>query len=85
MSDKPARSKPYPVIVQAGNIYYWCACGKSRNLPFCDGSHHGSAFSPLPYKAEKDGTVYFCGCRKTESPPFCDGSHDRCKDGPVQA
>ncbi|MFN7340630.1 MAG: CDGSH iron-sulfur domain-containing protein [Opitutia bacterium] len=82
MSQKPPRSKPYPVQVQAGNIYYWCACGKSRNLPFCDGSHHGSGVSPLPHKAESDGTIHFCGCRKTRKPPYCDGSHDRCKEGP---
>lgn len=82
MSSKPARSKPYPVDVQAGNLYYWCACGKSKALPFCDGAHHGGPVGPLTYKAETDGKVWFCGCRRTRKPPLCDGSHDRCKDGP---
>lgn len=79
MPNKEARSKPYPVAVEAGNIYYWCSCGKSRNLPFCDASHTGTNFVPVPYKAEKTATVHFCGCRKTKSVPLCDGSHDRCE------
>ncbi len=78
-NDKPARSKPYPVLVEAGNIYYWCSCGKSKMLPFCDAAHVGTNFVPVPYKAEKTGTVYFCGCRKTKNVPLCDGSHERCE------
>jgi len=27
--------------------YWWCSCGKSKNQPFCDGSHKGSSFSPV--------------------------------------
>lgn len=67
--------KPYPVEVVAGKTYYWCACGKSANQPFCDGAHKGSEFSPLAYKADNDGTVYFCGCKHGKSGALCDGSH----------
>ncbi|MCP3685587.1 MAG: CDGSH iron-sulfur domain-containing protein [bacterium] len=21
------------------DVYYWCACGESKNQPFCDGAH----------------------------------------------
>ena len=28
------------VEVEKGKSYYWCACGKSKNQPFCDGSHN---------------------------------------------
>ena len=75
--DKPvvAQRSPYDVDVEEGKTYAWCACGKSAMQPFCDGSHEGSGFSPLPFKAEKTETVFFCGCKKTKSQPLCDGSH----------
>ena len=72
--DVPQKT-PYAAGVEAGKSYWWCACGKSRKQPFCDGSHKGGEFAPLEYKAEKTGTVYFCGCKQTKSQPLCDGSH----------
>jgi CDGSH-type Zn-finger protein len=65
------------VDVESGKSYYWCACGRSANQPFCDGSHKGSEFSPVEYKAEKSCEVYFCGCKSTGNRPLCDGSHKR--------
>ena len=41
-----AQKKPYNVDVKAGREYHWCACGKSTNQPFCDGSHMGTEFKP---------------------------------------
>jgi len=70
-----AAKTPYAVAVEAGKDYFWCACGKSKTQPFCDGSHRGSEFRPLRYTAEKDETKYFCGCKQTNGQPFCDGSH----------
>lgn len=74
---KPVRASdtPYPIAVEAGKSYWWCACGKSKKQPFCDGSHAGSEFSPLKVDAPESKTVYFCGCKSTKKPPFCDGSH----------
>lgn len=69
------QKKPYPVEVEAGKTYYWCACGASANQPFCDGSHKGTEFSPKAYTAEKEGTVYFCGCKHSGKAELCDGSH----------
>jgi CDGSH-type Zn-finger protein len=68
---------PYPVEVEAGKSYWWCACGKSKTQPFCDGSHKGSPFAPVEYKAEKSEKVWFCGCKHSASKPLCDGSHKR--------
>ena len=34
-----AQKAPYKVDVVAGKAYFWCACGQSKNQPFCDGSH----------------------------------------------
>ena len=75
--DEPliAQKEPYRVEVEAGKAYWWCACGQSKAQPFCDGSHKGTAFSPLKYQAERTGPVWFCGCKRTKSPPTCDGSH----------
>lgn len=72
-----AQKAPFKVEVQAGKSYWWCACGRSAKQPFCDGSHKGSAFSPIEYKAGKSGPVFFCGCKHSGSKPVCDGTHKR--------
>ncbi|MBY4893190.1 CDGSH iron-sulfur domain-containing protein [Rhodobacteraceae bacterium N5(2021)] len=72
---KIAQTAPYPVEVEAGKSYFWCACGQSANQPFCDGSHKGTEFTPVKYTAEKDGKAFFCGCKATSNTPMCDGSH----------
>ncbi len=71
-----AQKAPYPVEVEAGKKYFWCACGKSSKQPFCDGSHEGTDILPLSYKAEASKTVYFCGCKHTANAPLCDGAHN---------
>jgi CDGSH-type Zn-finger protein len=70
-----AQKSPYPIAVEAGKSYYWCSCGKSASQPFCDGSHKGSEFAPMMYKADASKTLYFCGCKATANAPFCDGRH----------
>jgi CDGSH-type Zn-finger protein len=71
-----AQKAPYPVEVEEGQKYFWCACGKSANQPFCDGSHQGTDFTPMAYKAEQTRTLYFCGCKHTNGAPLCDGTHN---------
>ena len=70
------QNAPYAIDVEAGETYYWCACGKSNNQPFCDGSHKGSDFNPVAYTADKSEKVYFCGCKKSSNAPLCDGTHN---------
>lgn len=72
-----AQKSPYAVDVEAGKKYWWCACGRSKKQPFCDGSHKGSEFSPKEYTADKTGTVWFCGCKQSAKPPLCDGTHNK--------
>ena len=72
-----AQKAPFPVEVEAGKAYFWCACGKSASQPFCDGSHQGTDFVPEKYEATEDGTVYFCGCKHSATPITCDGSHNK--------
>lgn len=71
-----AQKSPYPVELEAGKTVYWCACGQSKNQPFCDGSHTGTEFAPLAFTPEATGTAYLCGCKNTKNAPMCDGSHN---------
>ncbi|MEQ8709351.1 MAG: CDGSH iron-sulfur domain-containing protein [Rhodospirillales bacterium] len=68
---------PFPVEVEAGKKYAWCACGQSSTQPFCDGKHKGSDFSPVIYTAAESKKVYFCGCKAAGKAPLCDGTHNR--------
>ena len=70
-----ADTRPAPVELEAGKTYYWCTCGRSKEQPFCDGSHAGSEFEPLAYTPESGGRQFLCQCKRTEKAPLCDGSH----------
>ena len=72
-----AGNGPIAVDVEKGKNYAWCACGKSKSQPFCDGSHRGSDFNPTMYKAEETKKLFFCACKQTNNQPFCDGSHSK--------
>ena len=72
-----AQAAPYPADLEAGKTYWWCACGRSQNQPFCDGSHKGSGFQPVKIIAEKTERLWLCGCKQTRAAPRCDGSHKR--------
>jgi CDGSH-type Zn-finger protein len=70
-----AQRSPFAIEVEAGKGYFWCACGRSKNQPFCDGSHKGSGLEPVAWKAAQAGRVFFCGCKHTKNRPLCDGTH----------
>ena len=70
-----AQRGPFEAEVKAGKSYAWCACGRSRKQPFCDGSHASTAFRPVVWKAKEDETIWLCGCKRTGSQPLCDGTH----------
>lgn len=71
-----AQKSPYEVDVEEGKSYWWCACGRSKTQPFCDGSHKGTGLSPVEYTAKRSKPVYFCGCKQTDGQPLCDGKHN---------
>ena len=70
-----ADNKPRQIKLSQGEEYYFCACGRSKKQPFCDGSHAGTTFKPVSFKAEQDGEAYLCACKHTGNAPFCDGTH----------
>ena len=55
--------------------YWWCACGKSKGQPFCDGSHKGSEFTPRKVEITEAKSIAWCGCKHTDNAAFCDGNH----------
>ncbi|MFT5112370.1 MAG: glutamate synthase domain-containing protein 2/CDGSH-type Zn-finger protein [Parasphingorhabdus sp.] len=72
-----ADTKPTPVELEKDEQYHWCACGRSGNQPFCDGSHRGTGITPKGFTAEESGTAHLCMCKQTKNPPYCDGSHTK--------
>jgi len=82
--EKPiiADNKPKKVHLEKGKNYFWCACGKSSNQPFCDGSHAGTGFTPVKYSPEKNGNTWFCMCKQTADKPLCDGTHAKLEKSP---
>jgi CDGSH-type Zn-finger protein len=72
-----AQRGPFAVELRAGKTYAWCACGRSANQPFCDGSHKTTSLTPVVFMAERDGTAYLCGCKTSKGRPHCDGSHNQ--------
>lgn len=57
--------------------YYWCACGRSKNQPWCDGSHKGTGFSPLRMEITGQQRCALCTCKQSAKAPHCDGTHKR--------
>lgn len=70
-----AQKGPYVVELEPGT-YFWCRCGRSRNQPFCDGSHKSTGLSPVKFELEEKSRVALCGCKQTGNQPFCDGTHN---------
>ena len=65
---------PMVAHMDAGT-YAWCRCGKTKGVPYCDGSHEGSGIEPLMFEVNEAGTLAICNCGLTKNPPYCDGSH----------
>ncbi len=71
-----AQKAPFGVDLET-KIYYWCACGYSKNQPFCDGSHKSTEFTPVKIVINESKKYWLCGCKKTHNKPFCDGTHKK--------
>ena len=75
-----ADNNPQVVKLTAGEDYLWCRCGRSQNQPFCDASHVGTEFSPMPFRTDTDDEARVCACKRTDTPPYCDDACDRIGD-----
>jgi len=74
--EKPviAQKKPY-VIEEGPGTKFWCACGRSKSQPYCDGSHKGTGITPVKVEITEKKKVAWCGCKHSAKGAFCDGSH----------
>jgi CDGSH-type Zn-finger protein len=67
--------EPFHLITEQAGETLYCACGKSKTKPYCDGSHGGTGISPWRMVLPVSRQVKICGCGKTGIGPFCDDSH----------
>lgn len=72
--------KPMQVQLEPGT-HYWCACGRSKNQPFCDGSHVGTGIHPVAFTVDEPTEAWMCLCKQTGDAPFCDGTHATLPEG----
>ena len=70
-----AAKAPSKVALEAGKDYWWCACGRSQNQPFCDGSHKGTGLAPQRVSVAASNDYWLCACKQSRKSPFCDGTH----------
>jgi CDGSH-type Zn-finger protein len=68
------QNMPYVKDEQPGKKA-WCACGESKNQPYCDGSHKGTGKTPMVVDLPAAKKVAWCGCRQSKNKPHCDGTH----------
>ena len=74
--NEPIVFQKEPIVqkVEPGT-YWWCACGRSKSQPFCDGSHKGTGLAPKMAEITVARTVAWCACKHSHNAPFCDGTH----------
>jgi len=65
---------PLPLRLRPG-VYYYCTCGRSARMPFCDGKHRGTEHSPRSLVVENQqtyaATLCACGQQQLGSAPLC--------------
>ena len=69
-----ADKKPMVMELEPGT-YHYCACGTSKNQPFCDGSHKGTGLSPKSFEVTEKKKIAICMCRQSANGYQCDGTH----------
>lgn len=77
MNEAVVAAKQPAIETLEPGTYYWCSCGRSKNQPYCDGSHKGTAFEPMLFSINETLDVALCQCKRTSTPPFCDGTHNK--------
>lgn len=54
------------VQLEAGT-HYLCTCGRSSNMPYCNGAHKGTPFQPLALELDAPKVVEISGAVNTQA------------------
>jgi len=74
----PVIAQKFPYVQPGGpGTLWWCACGRSKSQPFCDGAHQGTGIGPKKVELAEAKTIAWCGCKHSKQGAFCDGSHSQ--------
>lgn len=72
---KPNTDAGMPIAITLDpGTYFRCSCGRSQNLPFCDGAHSSGSELPVQFEIKSRKKVYLCSCGRTGDAPHCDAS-----------
>lgn len=75
---EPSLPVKFPAVMDLlPGTYKWCQCGRSKQQPFCDGSHGGTEFTPVEFVLEEKKRVSLCQCKRTGGAPYCDETHKK--------
>ena len=67
-----------PTIVhQVSKSVAYCRCTRTKNPPFCDGSHEGTNMQPHILEFNEPTTIAICRCWRSKDHPYRDGTHGR--------
>ena len=73
---EPVIADDSPIVLELEpGTYWWCACGRSQDQPFCDGSHAGTGIEPIRFEIDEKRRRAYCRCKHAAEGPFCDGAH----------
>ncbi len=67
--DKGKKGYPLEIELSKGK-HKWCGCGKTKKVPWCDGTCKGG--KPVKFELSKKQVVRVCNCGLTKTPPYCD-------------
>lgn len=69
-------NKNAPIIINLEpGTHYLCRCLQSKNMPYCDGSHASTEFTPHVANIVESTKIAICTCSQSVNGIFCDGSH----------
>ena len=67
----------YDDLIEPTIVRQVCRCTRTKNPPFCDGSHVVTSITPRVLEFDEPRTIAICRCWKSKDHPYCDGTHGR--------